>query len=130
MENEERVEKVGTCRFCHQQRYVEHVDESMSQEEVDEIASIECDCEEAMRARELSNSVRAVEESIRRNASLVKEVREGVCGLLKPVALGYIQNVTVKVDDLTTLKISIKKGRLTCVKTVKEDTIIDEMGGH
>ena len=102
----------------------------MSQEEIDEIATAECDCEDARRARELSNSVNAVAYSIRKNESLCREIKEAIMACLKPVALGEIQNVTMKVDDLTTVKINVKKGRLTCVRTVKEDTVIDEIGEH
>ena len=60
--------QLGTCRFCHQQRFVEHADESLTLEELNEIASMECDCEEARRARELANSVRAVANHINDSA--------------------------------------------------------------
>lgn len=128
--SEEKTTRLGTCRHCHQQRYVECVDIELSQGEIDDIATRECDCEDARRARELSNSVLAVSESIRRNASMFREVKEAITACLEPVAEGYIQNITMRVDDLTTVKISLKKGRLTCVRTVKEDTVIDEIGEH
>lgn len=126
----ESTTRLGTCRFCHQQRYVEHVDENLSQNEINDIATRECDCEEAARARELSNSVRAVAYSIGKNENIYQEVKDAITGCLEPIAEGYIQSVTMKVDDLTTVKISLKKGRLTCVHTIKEDTVMDEMGEH
>lgn len=128
--SEEKTTRLGMCRHCHQQRYVECVDEELNQAEIDDIATRECDCEDARRARELSNSVMAVAESIRRNAEMYTEVKDAITACLEPVAEGYIQSVSMKVDDLTTVKISLKKGRLTCVRTVKEDTVIDEIGEH
>lgn len=121
---------VGTCRFCHQQRFVEHADPTLTQEDINEIATVECDCEEAMRERELMNSVRAVSQNVNQSVKLAREVREAVIGLLKPIAMGLIQNANIKIDDMTTVKVSIKNGRLTCVKTVKENTTVDEIGGH
>lgn len=121
---------VGTCRFCHQQRFVEHADPTLTQEDINEIATVECDCEDARRERELMNSVRAVSQNVNHSIGLTREVREAVIGLLKPIAMGLIQSATIKVDDLTTVKVSIKNGRLSCAKTVKENTTIDEIGGH
>lgn len=123
-------DKIGTCRFCHQQRFVEHADDTLTQEALDEIATVECDCDEALRERELMNSVRAVSHNIDYSVGLTGEVREAIIGLLKPTAMSLIQSATIKVDDLTTVKVSIKNGRLSCVKTVKENTTIDEIGGH
>ena len=80
--------------------------------------------------RELSNSVRAVAYSIGKNENIYQEVKDAINGCLEPIAEGYIQSVTMKVDDLTTVKISLKRGRLTCVHTIKEDTVMDEMGEH
>lgn len=121
---------VGTCRFCHQQRFVEHADSSMTQADLDKVATVECDCEDAMRERELMNSVRAVSSNVNHSVGLPREVREAVIGLLKPIAMSLIQSATVKVDDMTTVKVSIKNGRLSCVKTVKENSTIDEIGEH
>lgn len=130
MRKEKTESLVGTCRFCNQQRFVEHADPELSQAALDEIASMECDCDEARRARELSNSVRAVANNINHSIELTQEVREAIIGLLKPTAELLIQSATIKVDDLTTVKVAIKNGRLSCVKTVKENTTIDEIGGR
>ncbi len=128
--NENNKTAIGTCWFCGQQRYVEHVTEGMDAEQINILATDECDCEEAKRARELRNSIRAVGVSIEENLGVPRVLREAIKGLLEPVAAGIAENATIKVNSQTTIKIMIKEGRLQCVKTVKDSLTVDEIGGH
>ena len=129
-EEKKRTERVGTCRFCYEQRWVEHIEEDASQETINEIASLECDCIDAKRARELSNSVEAVKGNIDRNMELLRPVKEALKACLEPIAAGEMVKASFRIDDLTTATVCIKQGRLTCVQTRKEDIIVDEIGGR
>lgn len=123
-----RETRMGTCYYCHQQRFVEAVDTETTQEEVNEIATRECDCEEARIARELSNTVAAVKRNIEENMDLRPDLETAVKAMLEPVAAGQAKNCTIKVDDNTVIKIYVNKGRLNCVRTIKENMTINEMG--
>lgn len=123
-----RETRTGTCYYCHQQRFVEHCSTDMTQDEVNEEATRECDCDEARIARELSNTVAAVKRNIEENMDLRPDLKEAVKAMLEPVAAGQAKNCTIKVDDNTVIKINVSKGRLNCVRTVKENMIVNEMG--
>lgn len=129
MENERRRETLtGVCAFCGQERFVEHVHPDTPQKELDEIATNECTCDEAQIAREVRNSVEAVKRNVHKKMSMPEELQNAVEGMLYPVATGQAIACTIKVDDDTTIKIRVTKGRLICTRTVKEDTTVNEIG--
>lgn len=105
------------------------MDEDLDQGALDRIATDECDCDEAMMARELRNSVAVVEQAVDEKLQAREDIKRGIKALLKPVAAGEIDRVTIKVDKKTTITITLKNLVLTCVKTVKDDFTIDERGG-
>lgn len=123
-------QKLGSCYYCHQQRYV-MAEDHWTQGQIDRQATWDCDCDEAREIRERRNSIDVVKNYIDESmGEMHPDIRNGIKSLLDPVAAGRIKKVSLRIDDITTVVISVKRNRLTCVRTIKDDLTIDEMGGH
>ena len=61
-----------------------------------------------------------------RYGTMPEDARRALIGLLKPVAYGKLDKITVKVDDAVTIKIYRSTKGLNLKRTVKEDDIMDE----
>jgi len=120
------VETTGTCRYCHNPVAIK-ADPEATEEEKDEIASVECSCQGSRDAREIETSVRVLTQKINdRYSGMPEDARRALISCLKPVAYGKLDKITVKVDEATTIKIYRSTKGLNLKRTTKEDDIMDE----
>ena len=120
------VETTGTCKYCHNLVTIKALPEA-TEEEKDEIASVDCDCQDGKDARDIETSVRVLTNKINdRYNGMPEDARRALISCLKPVAYGKLDKITVKVDEAVTIKIYRSTKGLNLKRTVKEDDIMDE----
>lgn len=120
------VETTGTCKYCHNLVTIKALPEA-TEEEKDEIASVDCDCQDGKDARDIETSVRILTNKINeRYDGMPEDARRALISCLKPVAYGKLDKITVKVDEAVTIKIYRSTKGLNLKRTVKEDDIMDE----
>ena len=116
----------GTCKYCHNLVTIK-ADPDATEEEKDNIASSECGCKDAQQAADTDTAIRVMTENIEsRYADMKESTRKMLVSALKPVAYGYIDRVSVKVNDRVSIKIFRSKDGLNCTRTIKEDDNINE----
>ena len=120
------VETTGTCKYCHNLVTIKALPEA-TEEEKNEIASVDCDCQDGKDARDIETSVQVLTNKINdRYNGMPKDARRALISCLKPVAYGKLDKITVKVDEAVTIKIYRSTKGLNLKRTVKEDDIMDE----
>lgn len=120
------VETTGTCKYCHNLVTIKALPEA-TEEEKDEIASVDCDCQDGKDARDIETSVRVLTNKINeRYDGMPEDARRALISCLKPVAYGKLDKITVKVDEAVTIKIYRSTKGLNLKRTTKEDDIMDE----
>lgn len=120
------VETTGTCKYCHNLVAIKALPDA-TEEEKDEIASVDCDCQDGKDARDIETSVRVLTNKINdRYNGMPEDARRALISCLKPVAYGKLDKITVKVDEAVTIKIYRSTKGLNLKRTVKEDDIMDE----
>ena len=120
------VETTGTCKYCHNLVTIKALPEA-TEEEKDEIASVDCDCQDGKDARDIETSVRILTNKINeRYDGMPEDARRALISCLKPVAYGKLDKITVKVDEAVTIKIYRSTKGLNLKRTTKGDDIMDE----
>jgi len=95
-----KVEKQATCRYCGTQKFL-NVDTSVTDEELDTMASNTCDCEGARAARGIKNTFDAImsllgPESTKRGFDY--EVDEDTIFRIKEICLHILDGLMDKVS--------------------------------
>lgn len=120
------AETTGTCKYCRSIVMIK-ADPEATEEEKNEIASVDCSCLDGKDAREIETSVRVLTQKINdRYSGMPEDARRALISCLKPVAYGKLDKITVKVDEAVTIKIYRSTKGLNLKRTVKEDDIMDE----
>lgn len=120
------IETTGTCKYCKNMVTIK-APKDATDEEKDRIASSECSCQDSKDAREIETSVHVLTDKINERYRFMPEpARKALIAVLKPVASGMLDKVTVNVDDSTVIRIFRSSKGLNCKRTVKEDDIMDE----
>lgn len=116
----------GTCKYCRNFVTIK-ADPDSTEEERDSIATSECGCKDAQKAADADTSIRVMTENINSRYADMKDcTKQMLISALKPVAYGYIDKVSVKVNDRVSIKIFSSKDGLNCTRTIKEDDNINE----
>lgn len=105
------MKQLGTCRFCGQENMIV-VGRELSEEEIDELATMECKCQEAREYQSRKDSLNAAEAWIDAHSwdEKTKEVFEKAA---EAVVEKVVDRVTVKKDDFNyTIKMN-GEGHLT-----------------
>lgn len=109
----------GVCKFCHQIRTIDHVQEALSQAERDEIASHECDCKGAENARDLDLRIQRGRDAIEK---IVARKDEDVAAVfmsgLRATAEGSIQSIQIKTHDGMKYQMIRKPSKIT-IKSIE-----------
>lgn len=96
MEDEVKmIQRTGTCRYCHQQRFVE-VPEDADEEEINDTATEECDCEEALQAKERQQKIEAA-QTWAGNVFTPGPQLDTVLSDIRAVAERKVESVTIKI---------------------------------
>lgn len=104
----EKIARKGECKYCHGMRIV-NVEEDLPQEELDRIASEECDCTGAKFARKKEESKRFAFEYV-----------EGVFES-NPEALALMRAAIIAVSEDAIKRASMKVGKNTYTVSVNND---------
>lgn len=114
---------VGTCKYCGQTCTVE-VEEGCSQEQVDEVVTSKCLCEEAKEMRKIK--IRS-ERAIKNINQLFGDTDTGM--ILKAevhaVAAELIDGVKIDIGSGEKAEMKLSKGKIT---VQKKTTIVDSLG--
>lgn len=123
------VTTTGTCKYCHQIRTIEHIDEDATQEKKDEIASSECNCKGAKEAREVDYRIQRAEAAIRQIVSKKDEDAAKIFTAgLRAMAEGDIQSIQVKAWNGMKYSMTRKEKKIVVksVETSEEESSGDE----
>lgn len=104
----ERITRKGECRYCHNMRIVQ-AEEDLSQDELDRIASEECDCAGA-------NLARKKEDSKRRAFEWAENIFNS-----KPEALALMKAAITAINEAVIGRMSMKIGKNTYTVTMNGD---------
>lgn len=116
----------GICKYCHQIRVIEHVEEDVSQEERDNIATSECDCEGATEARNLEYQIARGQAAIDRIAGKDKNVAAVLNAGLRATAEGGIRSIQIKTGSGVKYQMSAK----TNIVVKSTETFEEESDGE
>lgn len=114
----------GTCKYCGQVRETfvpEEIEET--QENLDRLATEQCDCEKAEKAREKRQAAEKSKTTLKKMLSRWPEAAEEAEVLVNLISSGALEAVTLKVPMSTTVKVSVNgKGNIVVNKitTVQE----------
>ena len=97
--------KTGTCKYCRQYKVVQvPKDKEYTQEELDDIATAECDCDGAEEEAKVRGKIKAAMDSIDR--ILVKRQKKDIAPVMQSavelMARGKIKKVSINIDGDTT----------------------------
>lgn len=106
----------AVCRFCGQVLVTDETFETV--ETACEWASRNCECEDAVRYNEIENSKARARELL---CELDEKQKDLVCWAIAAVGFGKVESVTVKINGIYSVKISVNgSGRLVCKVTDKK----------
>lgn len=116
----------GTCKYCRNLVTIK-ADPGATEEERDAIASRECVCKGAQQESDADTAIRVMTDNIKsRYADMKESVQKLLISSLHPIAYGYIDKVSVRINDMVSIKVFQSKDGLNCTRTVKEDDNINE----
>ena len=109
MINENLHTEIGYCRFCNCGRMVE-ITEDLEQEELNRIATEECNCYGASKERELIQQMEVCEANIR---EMLGEKHPGVAQIfldnIELIQSGKVKKITVNIPGNRTARIYMNK---------------------
>ena len=119
------VDLTGTCKYCKQVRMVK----AFPDEDPNEIATDECDCDDAKRQHNIKVSVEATKVAITKKFKelIGTGTLTAIETCLDPVVRGELDSATFKIDGYT-FTVAMKDSKLACVKKFTEVDIADENG--
>ena len=120
----EKVARKGECKYCRSMRIV-NSEEELSQEELDRIASEECDCAGAKLARKKEESRRFAYEYADGLFESKPEARELMRAAITAVSEGTVNKATIKVGK-NTYTITINSDSEIKIQKVYKDEDIQE----
>lgn len=116
MEND-KVIQYGTCRYCGQVTQL-HVDEGYSTEELNELATENCNCAMAVASVEKYHRIEEaksnIEEIVEKSPEALKILNESIL----PVAAGLISKVVITAGDEKVSLSTGASGNIVVEKTI------------
>lgn len=108
------VDVMGTCRYCGQ-RSMTKADPTATQADINELVTLQCNCDEAFQYQRMNQQIALNEEGINKMFGAAKypeDVREFLRQALKIVASSSADSVRVVLWDDTVATVKIQKGKL------------------
>lgn len=108
------VDVMGTCRYCGQ-RSMTKADPTATQADINELVTLQCNCDEAFQYQRMNQQIALNEEGINKMFGAAKypeEVRDFLRQALKIVASASADSVKVMLWDDTMATVKIQKGKL------------------
>ena len=116
-------ERTGFCKYCGQAQMVEAAVD-VSQEELDELATRQCNCGEAKEQRKKQKRMENAELWARSNFSENNGEVQTVMNAVKAVGEYVFDNMTIKKGKFA-YRIYVDKDGMICVKTTYKDNEIE-----
>lgn len=123
------MNRSGTCKYCKQLRIIKNVptlkdgmdnDEEMLQQMYDDVATEECDCEEARKERDNAKAQTASDEALEALTKADDYLKDILAKARNQILLHpEFKGITLKVVDATTAEQRVYK-----LKTDKDDNVI------
>lgn len=114
----------GTCKFCGQSRIIKTVGE-VTQQEADEIATDECDCEEAKKHHNRECKIKKANEWAKLRFENTPNVLQIFSIAFRDVTNHDVESVTIKEGDWTHKVFLNSDGYLTVKSGKKVDEEVD-----
>ncbi len=108
------VDVMGTCRYCGQ-RSMTKADPTATQADINELVTLQCNCDEAFQYQRMNQQIALNEEGINKMFGASKypeEVRDFLRQALKIVASASADSVKVMLWDDTMATVKIQNGKL------------------
>jgi len=105
------MKQTGVCKYCGQ-TYLVETDEELTQAEIDYRAMMQCECEEAKRAKIVERSRTSAQDNIEVLFEELPETQEILKRAVDLIAAGGIRAVTVDTGTPVKAKVSMKSNGL------------------
>lgn len=123
------MKNIGYCKFCGNSRMVME-SESMTEEDLNNQASLECDCEGAKAEREVQYLVSTGKASLNLIiAKKSKKTAEALIPFVELIARGRIKKISINFDGITTASMyTASSGKKIAVET--RETVVEYADGE
>lgn len=96
------MDNIGTCKYCGESRIIVKADK-MTQEDLDNQASLECDCEGAKAEQDILELIQSGKRSLDRIiGKKSKEVAKALTPFVEMIARKKIKKVSINFDGIMT----------------------------
>jgi len=123
------MKNIGYCKFCGNSRMVME-SESMTEEDLNNQATLECDCEGAKAEREVQYLVSTGKASLNLIiAKKSKKTAEALVPFVELIARGRIKKISINFDGITTASMyTASSGKKIAVET--RETVVEYADGE
>lgn len=123
------MKNIGYCKFCGNSRMVME-SESMTEEDLNNQASLECDCEGAIAEREVQYLISTGKASLNLIiAKKSKKTAEALIPFVELIARGRIKKISINFDGITTASMyTASSGKKIAVET--RETVVEYADGE
>lgn len=123
------MKNIGYCKFCGNSRMVME-SESMTEEDLNNQAALECDCEGAKAEREVQYLVSTGKASLNLIiAKKSKKTAEALVPFVELIARGRIKKISINFDGITTASMyTASSGKKIAVET--RETVVEYADGE
>lgn len=123
------MKNIGYCKFCGNSRMVME-SESMTEEDLNNQATLECDCEGAKAEREVQYLISTGKASLNLIiAKKSKKTAEALVPFVELIARGRIKKISINFDGITTASMyTASSGKKIAVET--RETVVEYADGE
>lgn len=123
------MKNIGYCKFCGNSRMVME-SERMTEEDLNNQASLECDCEGAIAEREVQYLISTGKASLNLIiAKKSKKTAEALIPFVELIARGRIKKISINFDGITTASMyTASSGKKIAVET--RETVVEYADGE
>lgn len=123
------MKNIGYCKFCGNSRMVME-SESMTEEDLNNQATLECDCEGAKAEREAQYLISTGKASLNLIiAKKSKKTAEALVPFVELIARGRIKKISINFDGITTASMyTASSGKKIAVET--RETVVEYADGE
>lgn len=120
---------IGYCKFCGNSRMV-MANDKMTEEDLNNQASLECDCEGARAERDIQHLISTGEKSLDLIiAKKSKKTAEALLPFVEFIARGKIKKISINFDGITTASMyTASSGKKIAVET--RETVVEYADGE
>lgn len=120
---------IGYCKFCGNSRIVME-SEGMTEEDLNNQATLECDCEGARAERNIQHLIKTGEHSLKMTiAKKSQKTADALLPFVEFIARGKIKKISINFDGITTASMyTASSGKKIAVET--RETVVEYSDGE